>query len=57
MSCAIGVQELVSDMYMAGRYNLTLDHHARIFQSMHATDAPLPDCHPERHVKARDGHW
>lgn len=52
-----GVQELVSDMYMAGRYNLTLDHHARIFQSMHATDAPLPDCHPERHVKARDGHW
>lgn len=51
------LQELVSDMYMAGRFNISLDHHARIFQSVHSTDAPLPDCHPEQHLKARDGYW
>ena len=50
-------QELVSDMYMAGRYNITLDHQSQIFQSVHSTDPPLPYCHPEEHLVDRQGYW
>eukprot|EP00468_Gymnochlora_sp_CCMP2014_P002703 CAMPEP_0167746282 /NCGR_PEP_ID=MMETSP0110_2-20121227/3626_1 /TAXON_ID=629695 /ORGANISM="Gymnochlora sp., Strain CCMP2014" /LENGTH=345 /DNA_ID=CAMNT_0007631029 /DNA_START=195 /DNA_END=1232 /DNA_ORIENTATION=+ len=39
-------QDLLSDMYVDGTYNITLDHHATIFQSLHSTDPPdLEYCH------------
>lgn len=40
-------QELVADMFMEGRFGISLDYHARLFQSMHLTlDKPLPRCKP-----------
>ena len=48
-------QELISDFYMEGRGNITLDHFARIFQSVHSTDAPLPSCKPRADLEVVSG--
>jgi hypothetical protein len=51
-------QELVSDMYIKGQYNISLDFHARVFQCMHETGSkPLPDCNPWTHMQETGGVW
>ena len=51
-------QEMVSDMYIERKFNISLDHHSTLFQCMHKTDsAPLPTCDPWKHMKERDGTW
>lgn len=44
-------------MYMEGRFNISLDHYAQIFQCVHSTDPPLPRCHPDEHLYHKDGYW
>ena len=48
-------QELISDFYMQGKGNITLDHYARIFQSVHSTDSPLPSCKPRADLQVISG--
>lgn len=51
-------QEMVSDMYIEGKFDIALDHHARVFQCMHDTGAPpLPRCQPWEHVVNDNGVW
>ena len=48
----INDQEMSSDMYMAGRMGIHLDHDAKLFQAMHAThDRPLAECDPWKDIK------
>lgn len=54
----INDQEMVSDMYMNGRFGIELDHRNNIFQAMHATHArPLEECDPWPEMVNRDGVW
>ena len=54
----INDQEMVSDMYMNGRFDIKLDHTNRIFQAMHATHAkPLVECDPWPETKNLQGSW
>ncbi|GMH87784.1 hypothetical protein TrVE_jg2834 [Triparma verrucosa] len=54
----INDQEMVSDMYMDGRFGIQLDHHNKIFQAMHAThDRPLEECDPWPEMENVDGVW
>ena len=40
-------QELVANMFIEGRFGISLDYNAKLFQSMHLTlDRPLPYCKP-----------
>lgn len=40
-------QRLVADMFIARKFDIALDYHSTIFQSMHRTDPPdLPFCNP-----------
>lgn len=40
-------QKLVADMFISGRFCISLDYYNSIFQSMHLTlDPPLPRCNP-----------
>jgi len=54
-------QELLSDMYASGKHNITIDHYATIFQSLHSTDPPdLEYCHTfEDHMRfnAKENIW
>lgn len=51
-------QKLVADMYMDGRHGIKLDFFNVLFQSMHMTSTPLPDCNPQFDVELTpDGTW
>jgi len=51
-------QELVSDMYIDRKFNISLDWYASVFQCMHETgSAPLPNCNPSKHVSFQGGEW
>lgn len=52
-------QKLVADMFISRRFNMSLDYHNSIFQSMHMTrDPPLPLCDPSEDVQLTpDGTW
>ena len=54
----INDQEMVSDMYMKGRFGINLDHTNAIFQAMHAThDRPLEECDPWPEMVNNKGVW
>jgi hypothetical protein len=54
----INDQEMVSDMYMDGRFGIKLDHRNEIFQAMHATyKFPLERCDPWPELQNRGGVW
>lgn len=52
-------QKLVADMFISRRFDMSLDYHNSIFQSMHMTrDPPLPLCDPSEDVQlTKDGSW
>ena len=52
-------QKLVADMFISRRFNISLDYHNSIFQSMHMTrDPPLPLCDPSEDMQlTSDGTW
>jgi len=52
-------QKLVADMFIAGRFGISLDYYNAIFQSMHMTlDAPLPRCNPQQDIRlTKEGRW
>jgi len=52
-------QKLVADMFISRRFEISLDYHNSIFQSMHMTrDPPLPLCDPSEDVQLNaDGTW
>eukprot|EP00616_Rhizochromulina_sp_CCMP1243_P009141 CAMPEP_0118986668 /NCGR_PEP_ID=MMETSP1173-20130426/42590_1 /TAXON_ID=1034831 /ORGANISM="Rhizochromulina marina cf, Strain CCMP1243" /LENGTH=438 /DNA_ID=CAMNT_0006937465 /DNA_START=101 /DNA_END=1414 /DNA_ORIENTATION=- len=51
-------QEMVSDMYIDGQFDIALDHQAEVFQCMHDTGSPpLPLCNPGKHLTLIDGVW
>ena len=52
-------QKLVADMFISRRFDMSLDYHNSIFQSMHMTrDPPLPLCDPSEDVQLMpDGSW
>jgi len=52
-------QKLVADMFISRRFNISLDYHNSIFQSMHMTrDPPLPLCDPSEDMQlTTDGTW
>ena len=50
--------QMVSDMYMGGRFGIKLDHRNEIFQAMHATyKFPLERCDPWPELQNRGGVW
>jgi len=54
----INDQEMVSDMYIDGRFDIKLDHRNEIFQAMHATyKEPLEKCDPWPEMANVDGVW
>jgi hypothetical protein len=54
----INDQEMASDFYMQGRFDIKLDHTNRIFQAMHATHAkPLVECDPWPEMVIDEGRW
>jgi len=38
-------------MYLRGEFGIKLDQYAKIFQSLHKTDHPLPSCNPITHLQ------
>ena len=53
-------QELASELYLRrGFPGLQLDHHAKLFQAMHAIndDTLVPNCDPRPHLREVDGVW
>jgi hypothetical protein len=51
-------QKLVADMFMAHRYEIQLDYHAKLFQSMHMTfDRPLAYCNPKEDIEVVQGRF
>jgi hypothetical protein len=51
-------QKLVADMFIAHRYDIQLDYHAKLFQSMHMTfDRPLAYCNPKEDIQVVQGRF